>query len=152
MNLRIDQIRIVFCFIILLWEGLLDRKEQKIFLPPVGVFFLAGIVLSFIQSRQDFIQSFFGTLIGSAVLIAAFLTRNKIGYGDGFVLVATGALLGFRTNLMMFLIGLFLASLKGIWILISGKGNKNASMPFIPFLIPGLTLTLALIMGEQGRI
>ena len=147
MDLWLDKIRILLCFVLLLWEGLLDRKEKKIFLPPVFFAFTAGIVLSIVQGQQDFIQAFFGALVGVMVLAIAFLTKSKIGYGDGLLLIATGALLGLRVNLFMFLFGLFLASLKGIWLIISGKGTKNASMPFIPFLIPGLTLTLAVVVG-----
>ena len=150
MNLWIDKIRIILCFSFLLWEGLLDKRNQKIILPPVGIFFLLGIGLSVIQGREDFLQAFLGALIGTGVLLMAYLTKNKIGYGDGFVLTATGALLGFRMNMLMFLFGLFLASLKGIWIMISGKGTKNTGMPFVPFLVPGLTLTLALTMGGLG--
>ncbi|MCR4815037.1 MAG: prepilin peptidase [Lachnospiraceae bacterium] len=147
MNLWADKIRIFLCFVILLWEGLLDRKNRKIFLPPVFFFFAAGMVLSMIQGRRDFMHALFGAMTGGVVLLIAFVTKNKIGCGDGLLLIATGALLGLKVNLFMFLFGLFLASLKGIWLLLSGKGNKNTDMPFIPFLIPGLTLTLAVITG-----
>lgn len=92
-------------------------------------------------------HALFGAMTGGVVLLIAFVTKNKIGCGDGLLLIATGALLGLKVNLFMFLFGLFLASLKGIWLLLSGKGNKNTDMPFIPFLIPGLTLTLAVITG-----
>ncbi len=144
MNLWIDRIRIILCFIFLLLEGFADYRNQKIFLPPVAGFFLAGIIMCCFQGKEVFVQVLSGALVGSGILVLAFFTKNRIGYGDGFVLIATGALLGFRVNVMMLFLGLFLASLKGIWILISGKGNKNASMPFVPFLIPGLTLSLAI--------
>ena len=145
----LDKIRIVLCFVFLAWEGLLDLRSRKICLPPVFAFFLVGIVISIVQGKEDFILSLAGASLGGIVLLLAFFTKEKIGFGDGFVLLATGVLLGIRLNILMLLLGLFLASLKGIWMLIARRGNRNTKLAFIPFLIPGLTLSLALILGSK---
>ena len=144
----IDKFRILLCFIFLLWEGLLDLKKKKILLSGVFVFFALGIVICAFQGWEDCIFSLAGASIGGIVLLLAWITGGKIGYGDGFVLLATGALLGVWVNLLMLLLGLFLASLKAIWMLVSRHGGKNTQMPFVPFLIPGLTLSLAIITGS----
>ena len=145
----LDKIRILLCFIFLSWEGLLDLRKRKILLLPVGIFFLTGVIISIFQGREDFIASLAGGSLGGIVLLLALITKEKIGFGDGFVLLATGALLGIRMNLYMFLFALFIASLKGIWMLISRKGNRNTEMAFVPFLIPGLTLSLALLQSVR---
>lgn len=138
---------IALCFCFLLWEGILDYKTKTVLLPPAGGFFLIGLAVNICMGRESLIRALSGAAIGAGVLILAYLTKNKIGYGDGFVLVATGALLGFRLNLAMFLFGLFLASLKGIWLIITGKADRKTKMAFVPFLIPGLTLSLSLVYG-----
>ena len=143
MNLLIDKVRIAACFLFLLFEGLRDYRKQKIYILPVGIFFCLGMIFSLIQGKEDFLYAILGSLTGGLLLFLSVVTKEKIGFGDGLVIIATGALLGFKVNLLMLLIGLFLAALKGIWILISGKGGKNDTMPFLPFLLPGLTLSLA---------
>lgn len=146
MDLVIDKVRITACFLFLLLEALRDYRKRKIYLLPVGIFFCLGVVLSLLQGKEDFLYAILGALTGGVLLFLSFVTKEKIGFGDGLILTATGALLGFKVNLLMLLIGLFLAALKGIWILISGKGGKNDTMPFVPFLLPGLTLSLSIFI------
>ena len=143
----LDKIRIVCCFVFLLLEALADRKKQKVYLIPAGVFFFIGIVLSILQGKEDFIYSVIGAASGGLVILFSFFTKEQIGYGDGFVLLTTGALLGFRVNLYMFLFGLFFASLKGIWLLMTKKANRKTKMAFVPFLLPGLMLSVMLTMS-----
>ena len=144
----LDKVRILLCFVFLLGEGISDLRKKNILLPPVGVFFLAGIIIGIIQGREDFVSALAGCSLGGIVILLALFTKEKVGFGDGFVLLATGALLGIRMNLLMLLFGLFIASLKGIWMLISRRGNRNTKMAFVPFLIPGLTLSLALVLSS----
>ena len=144
MDLWIDKIRITLCFFFLLFEGWQDKKRKKILLLPVFVSVSVGMVLCFLQSPKDALYAFCGALSGVVVLLLAYATGEKIGYGDGFVLIASGVLLGLRMNLLMLLFGLFLAALNSIWILIRKKGNRKTQIPFVPFLLPGLTLTIAL--------
>lgn len=150
MEILIDKIRITICFLFLLMEGWSDRKKKRIHLIPVAIFGLAGICLCAFQGPKDIAYAFFGMVPGAMVLLLAYASGEKIGYGDGFVLMATGVLLGFRMNLLMMLFGVFLASLSGIWILIRKKGNRKTKIPFVPYLIPGLTLTLAMVLQGNG--
>jgi leader peptidase (prepilin peptidase)/N-methyltransferase len=149
MDLWIDKIRIVICFFFLLFEGWQDKKRKKIFLLPVPIVAVAGMVLCFMQSPEDAVFALLGALPGAVVLLLAYATGEKIGYGDGFVLMGSGVLLGLRMNLLMLLFGLFLAALNSIWILIRKKGNRKTEIPFVPFLVPGLTLSIALTL--QGN-
>ena len=77
----------------------------------------------------------------------SYLSKEQIGYGDGLVLIAAGALLGVRMNLFMFLFGLFFAALKGIWLMMTKKANRKTKMAFVPFLLPGLMLSVMLTMS-----
>ncbi|MBR6093407.1 MAG: prepilin peptidase [Lachnospiraceae bacterium] len=149
MELWIDKIRITLCFMFLLLEGWQDKKRKKILLLPVFIVASAGIVLCFMQSPKDVVYAVIGAIPGAVVLLLAYATGEKIGYGDGFVLMASGVLLGLRMNLLMLLFGLFLAAINSVWILIRKKGNRKTQIPFVPFLLPGLTLSIALTV--QGN-
>ena len=89
----------------------------------------------------------FGILPGLLFLAMAVLTKEKVGYGDGLVLIVTGVLLGLRVNLMMVFMGLFLAALSSIWLLIRKKAGRNTKIAFVPFLLPSLVLSLLMSGG-----
>ncbi|MBQ1489033.1 MAG: prepilin peptidase [Lachnospiraceae bacterium] len=147
MNLMVDKIRIALCFVFLLGEAISDRKRRKIVIFPVGLFFSAGIILSILQGKEDFLYAIAGSVLGGLVLLFSYLSKEQIGYGDGLVLIAAGALLGVRMNLFMFLFGLFFAALKGIWLMMTKKANRKTKMAFVPFLLPGLMLSVMLTMS-----
>lgn len=146
-NLLIDKIRISLCLLLLLGEGILDRRIKKIRLLPLLVCLIAGIALSFIQGKEDGIFSLFGMLPGVLFLGMALATKEKIGYGDGLILIVTGVLLGLRINLIMVFVGLFLAALSSVWLLIRRKAEKNTKIAFVPFLLPALVLSLVMSGG-----
>jgi len=149
MNLLLDKIRILLCLIFLLAESVTDRKKKKILILPVGIFFALGIILSIMQGREDFLYAVAGGAMGGVILLFSYLSKEQIGYGDGLILIATGVLLGIRMNLFMFLFGLFFAALKGIWLLMTKKAGRKTKMAFVPFLLPGLVLSLMLILSDK---
>jgi leader peptidase (prepilin peptidase)/N-methyltransferase len=146
-NLLVDKIRIAVCLLLLLAEGIMDKRRKRILLPPLFIGFAAGVVLSFLQGKEDGLFALFGIIPGVLFLGIAAATREKVGYGDGLVLIATGVLLGLRINLMMVFLGLFLAALCSIWLLIRKKAGRNTKIAFVPFLLPALALSLAMSGG-----
>ncbi|MBR3040197.1 MAG: prepilin peptidase [Lachnospiraceae bacterium] len=143
----IDKISLAICFLFLLIEGIADKRNNIIPILPAGVCMLAGLVFGILRGRETLISIILGALLGGIVILLAQATKEKIGYGDGLVLVATGLLLGFRRNLLLLLFSLFLSALAGIWILLSRRGNRNTKMAFVPFMLPALTLTIACTEG-----
>ena len=68
-----------------------------------------------------------GLGIGVVMVILSFLTKGAIGMGDGWLLCATGVLLGASGNFELLLTAL------GIGLLL-GKVHWKDSFPFAPFL------------------
>ena len=58
---------------------------------------------------------FGGIILGLALLFLAFVTREEIGYGDGWLVVVMGMSLGLRFSFLAFLLAL------GISALVSGR-------------------------------
>ena len=148
-HLMIDRIRIILCLMLLLAEGIWDKRTKKIRLIPLLIAFPVGIILSFLQGKEDGIYSLFGMIPGLLFLGIAVLTKEKVGYGDGMVILVTGVLLGLKINLMMVFLGLFLAALGSIWLLIRKRAGRKTKIAFIPFLLPALTLSLMMAGGGK---
>lgn len=142
-----EKIRLGLCFLFLLTEGIYDRRKKRILLLPAAVFGVTGAVLSAFSGKRGILSALLGAGVGGILFLISFATKEKIGPGDGIVFVVTGLLLGFRRNLFLLLFSLFLSALAGIWLLLTRRAGRDTKMAFVPFLIPGLVLTTALLEG-----
>lgn len=128
----------LFFFILLAAVGQ-DLKSRS-----VGARFLllaSGLGVGFcIYDGRDWKGILCSVMVGFAVLAFSWVTRGKIGAGDGWFFVISGLFLGFKENLALAVSGLFFCSLyclvfaaAALW----GGGNiRSRRVPFLPFLIP----------------
>jgi prepilin signal peptidase PulO-like enzyme (type II secretory pathway) len=73
-------------------------------------------------------------LPGIILLAIGFITKESIGYGDGWLLLALGMWLSLEKLVYMLGVGIFLAMIYGL-----GRGEQE--VPLVPFL------TVAYLMG-----
>jgi len=97
------------------------------------LFMAAGESLSFMQITVRIFP-------GVVLLLAAFVTKEAIGYGDGVAVLVLGLWTSIIFCLSAVGIGLFLAGICGVVLLIRGK--KKVQIPFIPFLLAAMEVLL----------
>lgn len=83
-----------------------------------------------------------GAAIGAAALLLGFVTREKIGYGDGAMILVCGIFLGFAANLELLCIALFLVELAALFLIVVKRKGRRYQIPFIPFLLVGYLFLL----------
>ena len=83
-----------------------------------------------------------GAAVGFAMLGIGFLTREKIGYGDGAIVAVSGIFLGFTENLEMLCIALILLELMALFLIVVRKKGRRYRIPFCPFLLAGYLVIL----------
>lgn len=88
--------------------------------------------------------------MGLCIVCLRFLGIQMLGAGDGLVLVITGILLGFGSNMELLLAGLFLASLYGIVRCLKEGVHSGKEIPFIPFLFLGYLVQVVWNGGSFG--
>ena len=137
-------IRVVVPGIFLILEGVRDLKKRKISMTSVFLTGILGILFGIPLIKDNFISMLGGIAIGLVCLLIAGLTNEKVGYGDGWVLTVMGIYLGFRSNLYLLSVSLFLASLTSVLLLISKKAGRKTELPFVTFMIPGYFLLIAI--------
>lgn len=140
----LEIIRIIALVIFLFLEGIRDLRKRKISMITVMVVGAIGIILRLGNIRENELEILGGILIGVILLLLAKLTREKIGYGDGWILVVTGVYLGFYGNMYLLLLSLFLASLVSIFLLAVKKANGKTELPFVSFMLPSYLLLLVI--------
>lgn len=123
--------------------AIMDVREQKIPLVYIAGGFAAGVILQLITREMKFYEVAGGCLLGGTLVLAAFLSRQEIGYGDGLMFAATGGFLGFVRNLTLMLTSFLLVFLcAGILLIL--KKKRHFRIPFVPFVFAGFLLILVL--------
>lgn len=75
---------------------------------------------------------------GIFFLFIGFGTKEKIGYGDGLLLLAAGLFLGVYRCFLALSIGLVVSAAAALFLLVLHKADRNSRIPFIPFLLTGM--------------
>lgn len=74
-----------------------------------------------------------GLLPGIFFLVFSVLTQ-KIGRGDGWLLLIVGAVLGYRRCTVLFLASLIIISVVSLVLMGLHRVKRNTAIPYIPFL------------------
>ena len=141
----LEIIKIIVLGEFLLIEGYRDLRQRNISMMAVWIVGVLGAILQFEGIKENGIEIAGGMIIGALILLLAKLTDEKIGYGDGWVLMISGLYLGFRYNMYLLLISLMLASFISIILLLTKKADKKTELPFVSFMLPGYLLLLAIM-------
>ncbi len=136
----LEIIKIIVLGIFLFVEGIRDLRKHKVSMIMVVAAGVLGVILQFGIIQENGLEILGGILIGIVLLSFAKMTREKIGYGDGWIFVVTGIYLGFRGNIYLLLLSLFGASWVSIFLLMFKKANRKTELPFVSFMLPGYLL------------
>jgi len=77
-------------------------------------------------------------LPGMGFFLLGFLSKERVGYGDGWVLLMIGLFLGIYRCFLILLVGLLAESAVAIVLLAFRKIKRNSEIPFLPFLFLGM--------------
>lgn len=112
-----------------------DIEKKEISLSFISVFLGIEIIYLIVFKRGSLWQQCSGIIVGVAVLVYSKMSKGAIGEGDGYLLVATGLMLGWRDNIVLLIGALILAGSFSIFLLLFKKVNKKKEIPFAPFLL-----------------
>ncbi len=132
---KFETVRIIMFLILIITESIRDIKTHQISIPFVSIFGIMGMITYLPFAKNDFISVFLGMVVGLSVLLVSFFSRQQIGYGDGFVMIVSGILLGFRNNMALLLGALIYSAMVGLALLIIRKADKKTELPFVPFIL-----------------
>lgn len=80
---------------------------------------------------------------GGLLLLVSVLTRGGIGGGDIKLATSCGLLLGFEKTFLALLLSYLLAGLIHLPLLLSGKTDKKAEIPMVPYFTAAFLLSAA---------
>ncbi|MCR5503629.1 MAG: A24 family peptidase [Lachnospiraceae bacterium] len=118
-----------------------DIRTRRI--PGKAVFWFLGTGILYAVLSGSVNNIVLSAMPGAFILSAALVTGEKIGCGDGFVIMALGIWIGFRSLITVLAAGFMLSGLYGLlWYVIGWKKSmyhqRDREIPFVPFLFFGL--------------
>ena len=139
-------IRFVIVMGLLSFEAVIDlkRREINIVFPIItGVF---SVVFMLLSDDVSVASSLIGLAEGVLLIALSFITDGQIGSGDGIILAATGLMLGWKDNLIMFFFSCLISAFVAVGLMGIKKADKKTKIPFIPFMVPGFFLSVFLMI------
>lgn len=121
-----------------------DIKERKISLKIIIFLDLMGILIRLYQNNLFSVETLLCIIPGIVLLNFSLLTKEKIGYGDGLMMVALGLYSTVPEIISVFLVSIYIAGIVGILLMLFFKKKKNFELPFIPFMYMGYVLVRCL--------
>lgn len=119
------------------------KKEIPIIIIILGIIAALGVnVWQLFMGRADAADLALSLCPGLLFLLISFVTKEKIGYGDGLILIASGLWFGFYGCLFILCLGMLFSSIFSILLLVLHRADRNSSLPFVPFLLIGMGVSL----------
>lgn len=136
----------IFLFVFLGICAVYDGVEREI---PLGVVWM-GIIVALVLHIQGLGGNGTWLAVVSSVMpgvmfwMLSFITGERVGYGDGWMLIMVGLFMGLWKSFLILMVGLILSSLVVLILLVLGKASRNDQLPFAPFLLLGMGVVVCL--------
>lgn len=132
----------LFLTVCALWDAM--KKEVPLAVVWAGMITAVLLHVAGLMEKGNWFTLGISLLPGAMFWGISFMTREKVGYGDGWVLVMIGLFAGFSKCLQILLIGLVIESMVLLVLLAFHKVQKDGEVPFVPFLLLGLGVVICL--------
>ncbi len=138
----------LFMVTVLIIVSAIDLELQiipnKVMYPAIPVALAAMGIVALVRGDYHIMTD---SLIGAAVVavpwaLAATVFPRGFGMGDAKLAAFTGAILGWRAELVGFFIGVALGAIVGIVLMAAGRKGRKSRIPFGPFLAAGALVAL----------
>ncbi|MCR4695511.1 MAG: prepilin peptidase [Pseudobutyrivibrio sp.] len=111
-----------------------DIKEKRIHGFYIVIFGLLGLAINIAIRQQSFRALALGMVPGLILYIFGIITGEKIGKGDGLLIMVCGMYMGLYSVMGLIWLASIIATIVGVCLLALKKKDRKSEMPFIPFL------------------
>lgn len=117
-----------------------DIKWKKIPVMAIGVFGLLSVLYFAAGEKCTLKYTVCCMMPGMLLLFLSLMTKEKIGYGDGAVMLILGFWTGALFCMEMLCIGVIMSGIYSLYRIIR---KNNQPIPFLPFLLAAMEVILA---------
>ena len=111
-----------------------DLKSKTIPIWWTVVFGISAMIYQIFWKKQKLEAILFSMIIGVTLLVAAKISNQRIGYGDGIIFLILGLWIGFWDGISLLFFSLILSSIISVYFIIVRRKGRDYRIPFIPFV------------------
>lgn len=136
----------ILLFLLLAICAVCDGLEKKIPLAVVWIGIAVAIALQMqeISGEKSWVSITLSVLPGAIFWMLSLITGEKVGYGDGWMLIMIGLFTGLWRCFLILLVGLVSESLVVLTLLAFRRISRDRQIPFAPFLLFGMGVVVCL--------
>ena len=136
----------IFLFVFLGICAVCDGIERTIPLAVVWLGIITAVLLRIEGLAGDgtWQTAILSVIPGAAFWMLSFITGERVGYGDGWMLLMIGLFMGLWECFLILITALMSCSIVVLVLLAAGKVSKNYQLPFAPFLLFGMGVVVCL--------
>ena len=129
-------------------QSVWDWRYRQI---PIAVTLAGGVIglLLSLMRERSLMDLCMGLVPGLVCLGLGWITREAIGYGDGFLLCAMGMYKSLEDIVGIIVLASSLAGILGMVLIILCKKKGKDQIPFVPFLLVGAVVYMMLQQGAE---
>lgn len=116
-----------------------DIKLKKISVVPLSVSGILAVIYVLAGKSMNMMYFIACLLPGMLFLLLSWLTGEKVGYGDGVVLLVMGLWTNGFFCMIVTCLAVFLSGLFAVYLLLK---RKKELIPFVPFLLAAMEVIL----------
>ncbi len=132
----IELMLFLFLAVCAVFDGL--RGQIPLAVVWLGMLLAACLQIGGVMGETSLFSAAISLTPGVGFFLLSFLTGEKVGYGDGWVLLMIGLFLGVYRCFLILLLGLAAESAVAVVLLALGKIQRDREIPFSPFLLLGM--------------
>ena len=136
----------IFLFVFLGICAVYDGIERTIPLVVVWLGIIVAVLLRIegLAGDETWLTVILSAIPGSAFWLLSFISDERVGYGDGWMLLMIGLFVGLWNCFLILMTALISGSIVALVLLAAGKVSKDYQLPFAPFLLFGMGVVVCL--------
>ncbi len=136
----------IVLFLFLAVCAVFDGFSRRVPLAVVWLGILTAVCLRLngAMGETSLMEAALSLIPGAGFFLLGFLTREKVGYGDGWALLMIGLFAGACRCFLILFVGLMAESAVAIVLLAIGKIKRDREIPFLPFLLLGMGVVICI--------
>ncbi len=138
----IEMVLFLFLAVCAVFDGF--SRRVPLVVVWLGMLTAAGLRIGGAMGETGLMSAALSLLPGAGFFLLGFLTKEKVGYGDGWALLMIGLFMGIYRCFLILLAGLMVESAVVIVLLAIGKVKRDREIPFLPFLLLGMGVAVCL--------
>lgn len=141
----------IITLVFLVYESVMDIRKKKIDVIAAAVAGIFDIIAGLAVYGHRISNIIFGVGVGFIVIVCAWISRQRIGYGDGIIFIVLGMCMEPAEVLGILWGSMLIAGIYGTIKIMALKKSKSYALPFIPFVtVAYVVVFIALLCQGRG--